>query len=122
MGSHALGQYAVTASSGDWQSGSGGTSHNYAFAWSGTGSSSDYYHSHGEGTFNIRPKPVSPSTDSVSGFYIGESNLIQIVNALVDQRIAHAVENGITVNGTNYLLITENTLTNVFYNFHGHEF
>ena len=118
--SMAMGMRTATSSSGDHSS--GGTAHNYAFAWSGTGSSSDYYHSHGEGTFNIRPKPTGTSTDPASGFFIGESNLVQIVNALVDKRIAYAVENGITVNGTNYVLITENTLTNVLQNYHGQGF
>lgn len=105
-----------------------GTPDNFSFIWSGkmnngsTPRSSEYYYSHGEGTFNINPKPVSPSTDPASGFYIGESNLVQIVNALVDQRIVYAVENGITVNGTNYVLITENTLTNVLQNYHGQVF
>ena len=47
---------------------------------------------------------------------------ISMVNALVDKRIAYAVENGITVNGTNYVLITENTLTNVLQNYHGQGF
>lgn len=101
--------------------------HNYAFAWNGIyGVNPDHnfkwYRSHGEGTFNINPKPVAPSTDPASGFFIGESNLVQIVNALVDQRIVYAVENGIIVNGTNYVLITENTLTNVLQNYHGQGF
>ena len=53
----------------------------YAFVWNGDAERAlfDYYQSHGPGTFNINP------TEGLSGAYIGEQSLAEILSAKLDR-------------------------------------
>ncbi|MBR1836078.1 MAG: hypothetical protein IJ783_02210, partial [Kiritimatiellae bacterium] len=53
----------------------------YSWVWNSTYSGGRYY-SHGDGTFNISP------ANGPAGFYIGESNLVEIVDAQIAARMA----------------------------------
>lgn len=52
-----------------------------AFAWNGDATIEHYFSSHGEGSFNINPK------GGVLGFYIGDLNLQQIIDARVKELV-----------------------------------
>lgn len=54
----------------------------YAFVWNGDDAVSVGYSSHGKGTFNINP------VGGISGFYIGEKTLTQIINAVIVDRLS----------------------------------
>jgi hypothetical protein len=59
-----------------------GTAHDYAWGWQGASSPNDspsFYHTHGNGTFNINPVPASGSTDTATGFWIGEKTLPEVI-------------------------------------------
>lgn len=52
-----------------------------AFAWNGDATIEHYFSSHGEGSFNINPK------GGVLGFYIGEKNLQDIIDARIKELV-----------------------------------
>lgn len=82
--SHAEGNYTTAASHHSHSSGYNVLVTNaYAYGWSGwaTGEPAPPYESHGFGTFNINP------SGGATGFYIGETNLVDLINALIDARL-----------------------------------
>lgn len=74
---------------------------NYSFVWNGdaTRSLGDYYNSHGEGSFSINP------LSGLSGFYIGEKNLQELLDDAVNIAIQHA--NDVSNMLSDYYLKTE---------------
>ena len=54
----------------------------YAYAWNGDGDRTNSYISHGPGTFNINP------VGGLSGFWIGEQTLTQVINAVIAERLS----------------------------------
>ena len=63
------------------RTGDDNTGHRYALTWSGDESNNNYYSSHGNGTFNLNPK------GGVLGFYIGDRNLQQIIDARIKELV-----------------------------------
>lgn len=73
--------------------------HKFAWCWNGL-SSNDYYDSKGEGTFCINP------LSGLSGFYIGEQNLEEIISARAGGLVQNTIKDALTDLG-----ITKNTLS-----------
>ena len=73
----------------------------YSFVWNGYASHSigDYYTSHGKGSFSINP------LSGLSGFYIGEKNLQELLDEAVNIAIRHA--NDVSNMLSDYYLKTE---------------
>lgn len=75
MASHADGVLAATAEWYAENTHSYSNAHMYAYAWSGI-ATNGFYYSHGQGTFNVNPE------GGASGFYIGETSLVDLIQAL----------------------------------------
>lgn len=78
--SHADGPFSIAI--GHYtQTGDDKSVHRVSFAWNGDESAKKYFRSHGDGTFNINPK------NGILGFYIGEKNLQDIIDARIKELV-----------------------------------
>ena len=78
--SHSDGPYSIAL--GHYtRTGDNSATHRVAFTWNGDESTTSYFCSHGNGTFNLNPK------GGILGFYIGDLNLQQIIDARVKELV-----------------------------------
>lgn len=98
------------------------SSDQYSFVWNGddTKAIGDYYTSHGKGTFSINP------LSGLSGFYLGEDNLAQILaengsKTTIDDRICGVVDQTdlsiVKLNAEDYaqIVATSSMISNCLY-------